>query len=85
MQLTNFGCDTNNIIEKALFLESSSSNFIQLVDVCNFYINKYYSICFFDAIKNPIKKQHCIDMYNKIKPLLINCSGGKDNFIKFFK
>ena len=85
LQLTNFGCDTNNIIEKALFLESSSSNFIQLVDVCNFYINKYYSIHFFGAVKNPIKKQHCIDMYNKICSLIINCSGGKDSLIKFFK
>lgn len=36
-------------------------------------------------ISNLTKKQHCLDMYNKMRPLMINCSGGKDSFIKFFK
>lgn len=85
LQLVNFECDTNNIIEKALFLESSSSNFIQLVDVCNFYINKYFSILLFDAVKNPIKKEHCIAMFEKIKPLMIKCDGSVDDIMKFFK
>ena len=33
-----------NIIERALFLESLKSNFIQLADICNFYINRYLSM-----------------------------------------
>lgn len=71
--LDDFECDTNNIIENALFLQSHKSNFIQLSDVCNFYINKYLCIAKYDAIKNSLKKEHCLKMYNKLKPLFIDC------------
>lgn len=85
LQLTNFDCDTNNIVEKALFLESSSSNFIQLVDICNFYINKYSSILFTGAVKNAIKKEHCIKMFRKIEPQIVECKASFDYISKFLK
>lgn len=81
----NFECNTNNIIEKVVYLESCKNNFVQLVDVCNFYINKYYSIKIFDNVSNPIKKQHCINMYNKLEPYIVNCKIEIDDvFIKKF-
>lgn len=70
----NFECDTSNIIEKVVYLDSCKNNFIQMVDICNFYINKHYCIEIFNTVANPIKKQHCIDMYNKIKPYIIDCN-----------
>lgn len=71
--LDDFECETNNIIENSLFLQSHKSNFIQLSDICNFYINKYLCITKYDLVKNPLKKSHCLNMYEKIKPLLIDC------------
>ena len=71
--LNDFECDTNNIIENALFLQSHKSNFIQLSDICNFYINKYLSITRHNAIKNSLKKEHCLKMYKKLTPLFIDC------------
>lgn len=60
----------NNIIERALFLESIKSNYIQLADVCNFYINRYISM------KNGLqpsddKKEHFKNMWDKLKPLIV--------------
>lgn len=69
----DFECETNNIIENALFLQSHKSNFIQIADICNFYINKYISITNFNCIKNIEKKEHCIKMYKKLEPLIIDC------------
>ena len=71
--IDNFECDTSNIIENALFLESRKNNFIQLADICNFYINKYCSIKWFSPLANPAKNEHCIRMYKKLKPLIRNC------------
>lgn len=71
--LDDFECDTNNIIENALFLQSHKSNFIQLSDICNFYINKYLCITKHNSIKNSLKKAHCLKMYEKLKPLFIDC------------
>ncbi len=73
LMLANFENDTNNIIENVLFLQSKKNNFIQLADICNFYINKYYSILWFHKLNNELKNQHCIDMYNKLRPLMHNC------------
>ena len=71
--LDDFECDTNNIVENALFLQSHKSNFIQLSDICNFYINKYLCITKYNAIHNPVKKEHCLNMYKKLQPLFIDC------------
>lgn len=71
--LENFENDTNHIIENALFLESKKNNFIQLADICNFYIQKYFSINWFSPLNNITKNTHCIKMYEKIRPLIRNC------------
>ena len=69
----NFESDTNNIIENVLFLESKKNNFIQLADICNFYINKYYTIKLFGDLNNKEKNQHCLKMFKKMEPLIRNC------------
>lgn len=74
--LDDFECDTNNIIENALFLQSHKSNFIQLSDVCNFYINKYQCITKYNLIQNPQKRAHCLAMYDKLQPLFLDCRDG---------
>lgn len=71
--LDNFENDTSNIIENALFLESKKNNFIQLADLCNFYINKYHYIKWFSPLNNHDKNMHCIKMYKKLKPLIRDC------------
>lgn len=71
--IDNFENDTSNIIENALFLESRKNNFIQLADICNFYINKYCTIKWFSPLENKKKNDHCIKMYKKLKPLIRNC------------
>lgn len=71
--LDDFESDTNNVIENALFLQSHKSNFIQLADICNFYINKYLCITKFNSVQNKEKKNHCLKMYDKLKPLFIDC------------
>lgn len=62
--------DFSNIIESALSLDSKKSNFIQIADICNFYINKYYCITLFDKINNPLKKEHCLKQFEKLKPFI---------------
>ena len=69
----NFTGDTNNIVENVLFLESKKNNFIQLADICNFYINKFYNIKWFGELNNKQKNEHCISMFKKLEPLIINC------------
>lgn len=69
----NFENDTSNIIENALFLESKKNNFIQIADICNFYINKYCAIKWFAPLSNHKKNEHCIKMYKKLKHLIRNC------------
>lgn len=73
----NYVSNSNQIIENILFLESKKNNFIQLADICNFYINKYHSIMRYDCMKNEVKKEHCLEMYNKIKPLIVECKNSK--------
>lgn len=60
----------SNIIEQALFLASSKSNFIQLADVCNFYINRYISL---DHGIQPSqdKREHFTKMWDKLKPQIV--------------
>lgn len=61
------------IIETSLFLSSASSNFIQLADVCNFYINRHNTNLFLKRDKNNIKYEHTEKMYEKISKLKIKC------------
>ena len=60
----------NNIIEQALFLASSKSNFIQLADVCNFYINRYISMEH-GVQPSQDKQAHFSKMWEKLKPLIV--------------
>lgn len=71
--LNNFECNTNNIIEKVVYTHSDDNNFIQLADICAFYINKLFCIKLYGLVKNEKKRKHCINMYDKLKPLIINC------------
>jgi hypothetical protein len=59
------------IIERALFLESAKSNFVQLADICNFYINRHLSIKV-GVAPSEVKKDHIEKMYQKIEPLILN-------------
>jgi len=63
---------TNVFIEKENFIDSKYSTFIQMVDVFSFYINKYYCIESGYNKKSNDKTKHCIDMYNILKPKIIN-------------
>lgn len=48
--------DNKNIIEKTFYLNSQKNNFIQIADVCSFYINKYYCIKYNQSSMDNIKK-----------------------------
>lgn len=62
----------NNIIETSLFLESKKSNFIQIADVCNYYINRYMTniLCNKDPEKSI--NQHVKRIYDKLQPKILN-------------
>ncbi len=65
------GFHVDNIIETALFLESFKSNFIQLADICNFYINRYISML--NGVEpNPDKKKHFEKMFIKLKTMILD-------------
>lgn len=55
-----------NIIERALFLNSEKNNFIQIADVCNFYINRYISMQH-GTKPTPDKAEHFTRMWDKLK------------------
>lgn len=58
--------NNNFFIEKALFLNSSDTNFIQIADIYSFYICKYFSIINGYKKYSDIKHVHCINMYRKL-------------------
>ncbi len=62
--------DNRNVIEKTFYLNSKKNNFIQIADVCSFYINKYNCIQRNYSTMDTFKKEHCLKMYEKIYPLL---------------
>lgn len=64
--------ENKNIIEKTFYLDSKKSNFIQIVDICSFYINKYHCITNNLSTMDNFKKEHCLRMYNKISKLIPN-------------
>jgi hypothetical protein len=61
--LINENICKENIIENAIFLKSSSSNFIQIADFYAFYINKYYMLSKgYKQYNNEKKQNHCMNM-----------------------
>ena len=64
------GFHADDIIETALFLESFKSNFIQLADICNFYINRYLSML--NGVEpSPDKQEHFEKMFLKLKAMVL--------------
>lgn len=61
LQLNN-----KNIIEKTFYLDSKKNNFIQIADICSFYINKYNCIKNNYSTMDKFKREHCINMYEKL-------------------
>lgn len=64
------GFHAGEIIEKALFLESLKSNFIQLADICSFYINRYISMQ--NGVQpSPDKQKHFEKMFEKLLAMVL--------------
>ena len=57
-----------NIIEKTFYLNSNKNNFVQIADVCSFYINKYNCIKNNFSTMSEFKQQHCIKYCRKKEP-----------------
>ena len=64
--------DNKNIIEKTFYLNSKKNNFIQIADICSFYINKFNCIMSKVSTMDTYKTNHCIKMYTKIKNVFSN-------------
>lgn len=58
--------DNKNIIEKTYYLNSKENNFIQIADICAFYINKYNCIINNISPMDNYKKEHCLRIYQKL-------------------
>lgn len=58
--------NNNTIIEKALFLKSKDTNFIQIADVLTFYVCQYLNLTNGYKKCSDFKKNHCIENYKKI-------------------
>ena len=58
--------NNKNIIERTFYLNSKKNNFIQIADICSFYINKYNCIKNNYSTMDEFKKTHCIKMYEKL-------------------
>lgn len=72
--------NNHTIIEEAIFVNSKSTNFIQIADIFAFYIQKYISINNNYKTYDKIKQKHCLDMYKKLsKKINTNAS----EFIKY--
>lgn len=63
--------NNKNVIEKTFYLDSKKNNFIQIADICSFYINKYNCIKNNYSTMDNFKKQHCINMYQKLSNSVI--------------
>lgn len=71
--------DNKNIIEKTFYLNSKKNNFIQIADICSFYINKYNCLNRSSFTMDNFKKEHCLKMYEKISSKFVN-DGSNVNF-----
>lgn len=69
----NISKENSTIIERAMFLKSKDTNFIQIADIYSFYVNKYFSIKKNYKKYSQVKENHCISMYEKLS--------SKTNFI----
>lgn len=67
----NLKKDNKHIIERTFYLDSKKNNFIQIADVCSFYINKFLTIYQKTSTMDNFKKEHCIRMYNKLSTKFI--------------
>ena len=61
--LSQYNC---TMIEEAMFLNSKNSNFIQIVDIAAFYIEKFFSISKGYKKYSSVKEEHCMTMYKKL-------------------
>ena len=61
----------DNIIEKAVFLDSSKSSFIQLADVVNFFITRKMLLDHRGCNYSREQDQFVLDMFNKLSPLIV--------------
>ena len=64
--------DNKNIIEKIFYINSKKNNFIQIADICSFYINKYHCIKRKCSTMDNFKKEHCLKMYEKLSKIFDN-------------
>ncbi len=58
--------NNHTIIERALFLKSRDTNFIQIADVFSFYVCQYLNIKKGYKKYSDFKSKHCINSYNKL-------------------
>ena len=79
--------ENKNIIEKTFYLNSKKNNFIQIADICSFYINKANCIFSNTATMDIYKKQHCIRMYTKVSQIVGDTTKSLflDNIDNYFK
>lgn len=80
-------CDNKNVIERTFYLNSKKNNFIQIADVCAFYINKYHCIQKGCSTMDDFKKNHCIKMFHKIEKIYSGTtkSVNLNDFDNYFK
>lgn len=79
--------ENKNIIEKTFYLNSKKNNFIQIADLCSFYINKYNCIKRNMHTLDTFKSEHCIKMYQKLSKILETNSQiiSLDNLDNYFR
>lgn len=70
--------ENKNIIEKTFYLNSKQNNFIQIADICSFYLNKYNCIKNGTFTMDSFKKEHCLRMFNKLSKLNASTPCGVD-------
>lgn len=73
--------NNHTMIEKAIFIKSQDTNFIQIADIFAFYIEKYISINNKYKTYNEIKEKHCLDMYKKLSKKI---NTDKSEFLKTY-
>ena len=62
----------DNIIERAMFLESKKSNFIQLADVCNFVVNRRNTLVSKGTKPEQNKDVFIFEMYAKLRSITLD-------------
>ena len=62
----------DSIIERAMFLDSKKSNFVQLADVCNFIVNRRNTMIAKKHTPESEKDVFIFRMYERIKPMILD-------------